>query len=163
VSQTAEVEARLERIFHAVCLAITGRIGEVEWAAFTPGEWAVLGQMAQDQGVAPLLNWTFTQAGWPASATPGPRSSLTAAYYQSVALNSVLYQELEMILDALVTAQIPVIVLKGAHLATSLYPDLSLRPMHDLDLLIRKKSSSALEQCLTQWDTHSRWLIFLKI
>ena len=135
----AGVEARLATLFRALCLALTGHGAEVDWTAFTAGEWEALGQMAQDQGVAPLLYWTFTQAGWPASATPGLRSSLTTAFYQSAALNAVLYQELETILNGLESAQIPVIVLKGAHLARNLYPDSSLRPMHDLDLLGREE------------------------
>jgi hypothetical protein len=139
VSQTAGVKARLERIFAALCLAITGRSGEVDWAALTPGDWAALGSLAQKQGVAPLLYWSFNQSGWPEVSPAELRSSLTDAYYQSASQNAVLYADLDRILGELSDAGIQVILLKGAALALMIYPDIALRPMNDLDLLIHRE------------------------
>ncbi len=53
-----------------------------------------------------------------------------------------MYQELERILQAFDEAGIPVIVLKGAALAATVYEDIGLRPMGDLDLLIHPEDFS---------------------
>src|ERR1700739_667047 len=50
--------------------------------------------------------------------------------------NLLLHRELSTILRALQESRIPVLALKGIVLAHSVYPDLSLRPMSDLDLLV---------------------------
>ena len=52
------------------------------------------------------------------------------------ARNTLLYQELGLVLQALQHENIPVIVLKGAHLAALVYRHIALRPMSDLDLLV---------------------------
>jgi len=51
--------------------------------------------------------------------------------------NLLLYHELSQVLIELRKENIPVIVLKGAHLAELVYGDISLRTMGDLDLLVR--------------------------
>ncbi len=48
----------------------------------------------------------------------------------------VLEQRLEQLLDALEGAEIPVLLLKGAAMARTIYPSFSDRPMGDLDLLV---------------------------
>jgi len=50
-----------------------------------------------------------------------------------------LRQELEKILRTLDSEGIPVIVLKGAALAESIYPEAALRPMRDLDLMVEEE------------------------
>jgi hypothetical protein len=50
--------------------------------------------------------------------------------------NLLLHHELSRILQALQESGIPALALKGIVLAYSAYPDLSLRPMADLDLLV---------------------------
>jgi len=47
-----------------------------------------------------------------------------------------LYHELKIVLQAMNEADIPTIVLKGAHLAALVYPDISMRPMGDIDLMV---------------------------
>jgi hypothetical protein len=48
----------------------------------------------------------------------------------------VLEQRLESLLDALEEADIPVLLLKGAAMARTIYPSFADRPMGDLDLLV---------------------------
>ena len=136
------VEARLATLFRALCLALTGRGAEVDWAAFSASEWGALVQIAQDQGVAPLLYRTFTDDVWPSNIPAKLCSFLETAYYTSAAQNALLYGELERILAGLGEAGIRVILLKGAALAVNLYPDIAVRPMHDLDLMVRKEQLS---------------------
>ncbi|GAB4524424.1 MAG: hypothetical protein Fur0018_07970 [Anaerolineales bacterium] len=67
----------------------------------------------------------------------GLLDSLAPAYYETLARNTLLLQELGRILEAFEQAGIEVIVLKGAALAQTLYEDIGLRPMSDIDLLVR--------------------------
>lgn len=57
--------------------------------------------------------------------------------YQGLARNMVLQDELSRLLSVFNEEDIPVIVLKGAALQENVYPDISLRPMNDLDILVR--------------------------
>ncbi len=71
---------------------------------------------------------------------------MRGAYYQSLARNIVLQDELSRLLSIFQQEQIPVVVLKGAALLESIYGDISLRPMGDLDILVRPEH---LEQAET--------------
>lgn len=70
------------------------------------------------------------------------------AYYENLARNLSLFQELRRILQALNDAGIKVMVLKGAALAETVYGNPALRPMSDLDLLIRKEDFMKAERQL---------------
>lgn len=66
--------------------------------------------------------------------------------YTATVRNLRLYQELGVILTALRAQNIPVIVLKGAHLAATVYPHPALRSMNDIDLLFHPTDvASAVE------------------
>jgi hypothetical protein len=58
-------------------------------------------------------------------------------YYLSLTRNMLFQDELSRLLNALNEEKIPVILLKGAALLESVYQDISLRPMSDLDILIQ--------------------------
>ena len=75
------------------------------------------------------------------STTPVPSNvlqRLREIYLMTGARNTLLYQELGLVLQALQHDNIPVIVLKGAHLAALVYRHIALRPMSDIDLLVRR-------------------------
>ncbi|WPD24686.1 MAG: nucleotidyltransferase family protein [Candidatus Electrothrix scaldis] len=71
----------------------------------------------------------------PASITQALRS----AYLETVWWNTSLYSELSKILKVLQDENIPVILLKGAHLAKIIYGNIALRPMSDIDIMVKKK------------------------
>ncbi len=56
--------------------------------------------------------------------------------YQTAAQNVLLYHDLTRVLAALDKADVPVIVLKGAALAATVYPTIAHRPMGDVDILV---------------------------
>lgn len=62
---------------------------------------------------------------------------LARAHYNTLARNMRLLHELGGLLHALHQAGIQAIPLKGAFLADSVYPHVALRPMADVDLLVR--------------------------
>ena len=73
------------------------------------------------------------------STTPVPSNvlqRLREIHLMTGARNALLYRELGLVLQALQQENIPVIVLKGAHLAALVYRHIALRPISDLDLLV---------------------------
>lgn len=139
---------RAEQIYIDICFTLSERIDQVDWAAYTPKDWSVLARMAEAEGVAPLMYWNLKdhrsaddQYDVPGLEVPLEIfHRLKASYYNTLAQNTLMYQELERILTALDVAGIPVIVLKGAALAATLYEDIGLRPMGDLDLLVEESN-----------------------
>jgi hypothetical protein len=70
-----------------------------------------------------------------------------AAPYRKAALETLhrnlqLAAELRIALRALAAADVPVMLLKGAHLMDAVYHNPALRPMSDLDLLVRPESAA---------------------
>jgi hypothetical protein len=126
-------------IYQALCFILSDRLEAVDLGAFTQREWDALGKRALAEGVGPLVHKKLKEGGWLPGLPGSTREALAQSYYKSSAFNQVLFVELERILAALTAAQMPVIVLKGAALAVTVYPDANLRPMADLDLLVRNE------------------------
>lgn len=92
--------------------------------------------LARQQGVLPVL-WQRLQSYGQLSLVPAVlaqrmQEQVTAATVR----NLRLYHELGVILSSLRQENLAVIVLKGAHLAATVYPDPALRYMNDIDLLL---------------------------
>ncbi len=100
---------------------------------FSEADWDSFLRMAKAEGVAPLLYHAMTRSAFQPPETT--RLRLQTNYYETAAFNQVILTEKERVTRSLNDIGIPVIVLKGAALATTIYPDPALRPMNDLDLL----------------------------
>jgi len=74
--------------------------------------------------------------------------SFRQGYYENLARNLTLFQELNKILKALNDHGIEVIVLKGAALLETIYRNPALRPLSDLDILVKRQDLSKAERCL---------------
>jgi Uncharacterised nucleotidyltransferase len=120
----------------------------MRWEGFSERDWLSLGKLAVEQGVAPLLYRYFETLGLPEGAPVALRDTVRSAYYQSFAQNTLLFAELGLLLRTLHEASIPVIALKGAHLASELYPEIALRPMNDLDLPVHEADFDRARQVL---------------
>jgi hypothetical protein len=71
---------------------------------------------------------------------------LRKKYLANAYRNSVLFHQLMELVGLLNKKNIPVILLKGAHLAEFVYQDISLRPMSDLDILVKEEHLSEVVQ-----------------
>lgn len=136
------------RLYTALCSLLSGKDDRTSWASFSEQDWGAFLVLAQAQGVAPLVYATFQASNRFQLMPQKVLASLRDMYYQSLAQNSLLLRDLEGILGVLAAAHIPAIVLKGAHLAVDLYPDCALRPMHDLDVLVREDDFEGARQAL---------------
>ncbi len=101
-------------------------------------DWATLLRHAQGLGVAPFLYWNLKHGSVAGEVPSETINSLRNSYFWSAARNRDLQLRLADVLISFNRLGIAVIVLKGAALAFTIYPNPGLRPMADLDLLIRK-------------------------
>lgn len=74
--------------------------------------------------------------------------SFRAATMATLHRNLQFSAELSIALKALDSADVPVILLKGAHLMDAVYHNLALRPLSDLDLLVRPSDAKSAVRAL---------------
>lgn len=88
--------------------------------------------------LAPLWYWTVKRAGGLDLLSVGLLKSLESAFSRSVGASLVRERALGAIRDALDGAGVEWVVLKGSHLARTIYDDPALRPAQDIDVLVRE-------------------------
>jgi hypothetical protein len=99
-------------------------------------DWPLLVKTADHHGLAPLVFASLKKSGL---SSVGPKSeieTLRLAYVRASVANHQAFQELSFLVDRFEREKIPLIILKGGALGVTIYPDIALRPMGDLDLLI---------------------------
>lgn len=121
----------------ALCKALAGHEEAIAWNAFSLHDWQQFALAAQVERIAPLLCFRFRRQGWPEEMPDGVRRLLSAQFYNATANASLIFRELESVLSRLQAKGIEVVLLKGAALGLTLYPDIALRPLGDLDLLVQ--------------------------
>lgn len=90
-------------------------------------------EIASEEGVAGILYWHFKESGM-------QRSTLSPLkdYYLSIATQNLInLNALERLEDALDSVKMEVMTLKGVSLLDYVYPGIGMRPMGDLDLMVR--------------------------
>lgn len=108
-------------------------------------DWDALRQVTCIEGLAPLLYPILRGQ----DVVPSPlEQELRNAYYRTAGRNTLLLRELGDVLRRLAAKSVAVIVLKGAALAETVYGDIAVRPMSDLDLLIRQQDLPVTRQVL---------------
>ncbi len=124
-----------------IAAAIAQRAGRL-------GDWTQLSDLAEHHGLAPLLHAHLTAAG---VEPPRPaRRCLHALVARHRHANLVRLGVLRDVLDAFELAGIAALVLKGAALAHLIYPDVGLRPMCDVDLLVPEGRTASAQRVLTE-------------
>lgn len=99
-------------------------------------DWDALAARTEAERLGPLFYNAFAQAGF----LPTPVKERWQLAYRSASLSYVVWSNaLKRVADALTRGGIPVIVLKGAALAETIYDKPTLRPLADIDVLIRRE------------------------
>jgi len=75
-------------------------------------------------------------------------AGLRSAYYENIARNTYLYAELTRILEAFQKESVEVILLKGLALVKTVYKDLGVRKIGDIDLLVKGGDLSQAENIM---------------
>lgn len=134
----------LSRLLHSEDdRATAGELGNL-----SSSDWDDLLQQAERHQVNPLLYRSLQEAGRRTAVPAAVQERLEISYFQTAALSARLQAQLREALETLRQKQIPVIVLKGAYLAEIAYGDVTLRPMRDVDLLVRRAALERAEQAL---------------
>ena len=101
-------------------------------------EWEELLQQSARHGITPLLYHRLRTSHPDIAIPPAIVAKLRQAHLENAARNLKLYLNLTGVLNLLRRENIPVIALKGAHLAELVYRNRALRFMGDLDLLVKQ-------------------------
>jgi hypothetical protein len=128
--------SRCDRILALVARPALGSDGLDRLASSLTGfdGWETLVRRAEAHGLAPLLHSHLREAGVTLPGASATQLIGLVAYHRRVSLAQG--RALGEALDKLDAAGIRPLVLKGASLARTVYPDPALRPMGDLDLLL---------------------------
>ncbi len=122
---------------------------DTPYSGILPAEdWNGIVELSLLHGVAPLLLARLRERNLQQSVPTEILKKLQSATLHTGLKNTKLYHELGNVLKGFVQESIPVIVLKGAHLAELVYPNIALRPMDDVDLLVRKNDLERVEKKL---------------
>ncbi|MEP7200065.1 MAG: nucleotidyltransferase family protein, partial [Chloroflexota bacterium] len=121
-------------------------------ACHSDDEARALGAVATAHGLAPLLHYRAKHAR--IQLLPSLASALAEAYHANLARTTYFYQELARVLDVARGLNCDVLILKGAHLAATLYPTAATRPMIDVDLLVRREQVESLVAALCARNYH---------
>jgi len=113
-------------------------------------DWTPLVARACVHGVAPLLFRTLRRQGLADHVPAAARAILASVFYRNAARSTLLGRLVRQVVAALQAQGIRVIALKGAALAETVYPEPAVRPMSDIDLLVRPEAVEAAEAVLRE-------------
>ncbi len=101
--------------------------------------WETVYRQSVKHAVTPLLYDRLTKADAADRVPREMRDRCRRVYLTALGRNLRLYFQLSQLLRRLNAEKIPVIVLKGAHLAEKVYGNIGLRTFGDVDLLFQEK------------------------
>jgi Uncharacterised nucleotidyltransferase len=122
--------------------------GRMQSLLSAPLDWQRLFSLAEQHGVQPLLHQALhpVQDDIPAEL----RNALEQSYQTNLHKSLLLSRELIRVVYRLTGAGLDVIPYKGPALAEFLYGDIALRQSGDIDLLVRRKDFSRVQDVLAK-------------
>ncbi len=115
-----------------------------------PLNWEEVLASASWYGITPLLYKNLNDICEGRFAPCEIMDKLRADYHGNLARNMYIYEELKRLLDAFHENGVDVIILKGAALAKIVYDDIGLRPMGDIDLMVKKEDLPYAEKIMLE-------------
>lgn len=123
-------------------------VGAVQPAEFKPDDLVAMIVPAHKNGLAPMLYWQLRRAGIDLTAPEWKPLRRTVDHTRMNYLQ--LKESFLKIQPALDAANIETVWLKGFALAHSIYPNVGLRPMRDLDVLVPEAQKEQACECVRQ-------------
>jgi hypothetical protein len=112
-------------------------------------DWDYFLKKAREEGISPLVFIRLPKVLISKNNIPKyVTDELRKDYYLNASKNTLIFNELRNILNVFNEAGLRVIVLKGAALAETAYRNLALRPMSDVDLLVKKEDLFSINEHL---------------
>lgn len=115
-----------------------------------PIEWNQFLDYARWHSVSPLVFSNLKNSSNRSHIPPKILESLKTEYRKNLVRNTIIFDEYEKIITALDSREIPVIPLKGIAIAKSIYGDIGLRPMSDIDILVKRETLQCTGKLMDQ-------------
>lgn len=101
--------------------------------------WKYIIDTTQEEGVACLIYNRIKENSLERFLPEHALNHLEAIYYSHSAHNTIIYEEFQVVASALKKEGISFIPLKGLILAANVYKNIALRPMKDMDFLVKRE------------------------
>jgi len=116
------------------------KMPEARLETLSPADGESLVNWALRFNVGGLFYREIKSRNFPTELIPvDARNRLREAYRNRATMNTSLFLDVLKVLKSLADNQLPVIALKGLSLAKNIYGDIALRPMSDMDLLVKEE------------------------
>ena len=135
-------DRQLQSLLLAV-LSPNSRVDGNELASLNSQDWELLMRWVHEKRLASLLDWTLRQKKCNTVIPVSITEVLQSNRKQSVLRNLMIAADLQKVARLLDAANIPYQALKGAFLSTRCYPEIDLRPMRDIDILVPRDTIMA--------------------
>lgn len=116
-------------------------------ASLSADDWQQLSDTAYNNGLTNLLLRAVEKLKR-TDMSDAIATKLRDTYRRNALAQALAYRELESVLSGCAQEKIRAVVLKGAAVAKALYPESSLRPFGDLDVLIHRSNALRLREML---------------
>ena len=127
-------------LLHCVQLNVTDNMrAEIETLIRQPIDWKAFEDAAKWHGVAPLAFNGLRNVRASHRLPDQLFKTLKSEYRKNLIRNTLIFADLEKIVAALGEQSVPVVLLKGAAITRMIYKDIGLRPMSDIDILVKKE------------------------
>lgn len=113
-------------------------------------DWGRIARKASEEDITPILFHNIEKLGMQDVFPFDLQKSWKEDYLGTSLRNLMFLEKRDKILKAFKEANIPAIVLKGAFLVENVYMNLGLRPMGDVDILIKKQDISVMHRKLIE-------------
>jgi len=123
-------------------------ISEVRDILYENPDWDYVENTAMKHGLSQLLYLSLKEIDSENLVPPQIMLKFKNAYYGNVSRNTLYYKELNRIVSCLKSSGVKIIVLKGAFLAEVVYGNIGLRPLLDIDLLVKKEDFGKVNETL---------------
>ena len=110
--------------------------------------WDKLVQLANEHGVLALCRHNLLRSGYGPRIPAGALATMQTGYLKSLARNTYLYDHLREIVSLAESKKIRIILLKGIALEKTVYGNIGLRQMNDIDFLVRREDAIPLRRLL---------------
>lgn len=136
---------RIERSMEERFLVLSARVkvadeerAELERLIAEDLDWKYIFFRSREEGLSAFIHHHIKRLPAHSNIPEYVKEWARQAYFQNLARNTGLAASIREISEALGAEKIAVLALKGSYLAEHIYKDISLRPVGDLDIVVRK-------------------------
>ncbi|MCX5855644.1 MAG: nucleotidyltransferase family protein [Deltaproteobacteria bacterium] len=141
---------RESKLFRVIARQTLGR-GDAVWLTDNIREgldWHFAAKRAFEEGLAPVLYYHCRNVDLLAAIPESTKKFLARIYAETSIINMHFLKEMAELEKRLTERHLQVIVLKGAALLKTVYRNVALRPMEDIDLMVRQEHLTGLKNVL---------------